>query len=91
MAFETELQTYEQNKERLLKEGEGQYAVILGSEVIGPYATFAIAFAQAVQTFDTKKFLIKHILRDEPISFIPPVAVVRTDLDKAWRYSTQAR
>jgi hypothetical protein len=91
VAFEGEQQTYERNKDRLLAEGEGQYAVILGNDVMGPYSTYADAFNQGVNAFGGgSKFLIKRILRNEPVSFVPPVAVVRTS-EKPWEYSTQHR
>jgi len=90
-AFEVELQTYEANKDRLLAEGEGKYAAILGSEVRGPFATYADAFNQGAIAFGGhSQFLIKRILRTEPVSFVPPVAVVRTS-GKAWEYSKQLR
>lgn len=90
MAFEQELKTYEENKARLL-ESEGQFVVIFGSDILGRYPTYGAAYAEGVRTFDGKPFLIKQILREEPVMYNSPTGISKTNLHQAWQYSTLSR
>jgi hypothetical protein len=87
MAFEREAATYEANKERLL-ESEGQYVVILGDRMIGPYPSYSAAYSQAVTTFDGQPFYIRQILRDEPVTYAHAIGIATGNMSSAWQYST---
>jgi hypothetical protein len=89
MAFEVELKTYEENKERFVQESEGQYVVIFGTSVLGRYPTYGAAYDEGVRTYDGKPFLIKQILREEPIIFDSPTGLSTANLHSVWQYSTQ--
>lgn len=73
-SFERELAVYESRKSDLEK-FLGQYVVICGETLIGPYATYSDAYTEGHRTFGDCAMLIKQILDDEPVSFTPMIGV----------------
>ena len=59
--LKTEIQTYEREKQRLLSENEGKYAVIHGTEVAGVWDTYVDALHAAYEKFGLEPFLVKQI------------------------------
>ena len=69
--FKEELGHFEEIKDRLLKEHEGQYALIKGHELIGTFSSSEEAYHQGIRTFKQEPFLIKHIIEKETPAQIP--------------------
>jgi hypothetical protein len=87
MAFETEEAVYQARKEALLP-SEGQFVVIQGEQLLGPYENYGDAYAQGRRAFDDQSFYIRQILRDDPVNFNPSIGVAQNNMHCAWQYST---
>jgi hypothetical protein len=69
--LETEIKTYEKQRDRLLGAWEGKYVLIHGDEVIGAYASKMDAIMLGYQKFGNVPFLVKQVLRVEtPENFV---------------------
>jgi hypothetical protein len=87
MAFEAEEAIYQARKEALLP-SEGQFVVMLGDQLQGPYQTYGDAYAQGRRAFDGKPFYIRQILREDPVGYTPSIGIARNNMHCAWQYST---
>lgn len=69
--LDTELKTYEQQRDRLLGTYEGKYVLIHGNEVVGAYTSKMDAIMLGYQRFGNVPFLVKQVLRVEtPENFV---------------------
>ena len=69
--LETELKTYEQHKNELLRTAVGKFVLIWGTDVIGVYDSKMDAIAQGYKQFGNVPFLVKQIVEVEiPQNFI---------------------
>ena len=59
-SLETELKTYQAQKQTLLRD-EGKYVVIHGSEILGVYATYEDALKIGYEKCKLEPFLVKKI------------------------------
>lgn len=66
-----ELHFFEKNKEEYLKHYEGQFALIKGKKLIGSFTTEEEAYKAGVEQFGNTPFLIKQVVKKEPINAIP--------------------
>lgn len=70
-SLDTELKTYEQNRDNLLGTAEGKFALIHNTQVIGIYDSKMDAISAGYQQFGNVPFLVKQILKVEaPLNFI---------------------
>jgi len=70
-SLDTELKTYEQNRDNLLGTAEGKFALIYNTQVIGTYDSKMDAISAGYQQFGNVPFLVKQILKVEaPLNFI---------------------
>ena len=60
-ALAPELETFHTHRARWLAH-RGQFAVIAGADVAGPFPTYAAALAAGYEKFGLKLFLVQHIL-----------------------------
>jgi hypothetical protein len=77
--FAKETEVYNRQKEALVQRALGQFVVVHGDTLIGPYASYNDAFNEGVRNFGSVPMLIKQILPDDPISFAPTVGTVAND------------
>ncbi len=63
--LDEELQTYEKNKEELIKENEGKYVLIKGSKIINIFESEKDALKEGIEKFGNTPFLVKKIERVE--------------------------
>ena len=71
LILDTELKTYERNRDHLLGTAEGKFVLIHDSQVIGVYESKVDAIAAGYQQFGNVPFLVKQILRIEaPLNFM---------------------
>ena len=63
--LDTELRTYEQNRDHLLLTAEGKFVLIRKSQVIGVYDSKMDAIAAGYQQFGNVPFLVKQIVKVE--------------------------
>ena len=64
-----ELATYEANRAELVREADGSYVLIKGTEIIGIYSTAGEAYQEAVERFGMGPFMIREIREhDIPLS-----------------------
>ncbi len=57
----TELETYENHKDRLVSESQGKYVVIQGSDIAGVWDTYEDALKAAYGKFGLTPFLVKRV------------------------------
>ena len=69
MALEKELATY-QSKLSELKENEGKFVLIHGSDVIDVFGTYEDAVKEGYARFKLEPFLVKQIQSVEQVHFI---------------------
>ncbi len=69
--LDTELKTYEKNRDHLLGTAEGKFVLIRNDQVVGVYDSKMDAIAQGYQQFGNVPFLVKQIVKVEvPQNFI---------------------
>jgi hypothetical protein len=69
--LDTELKTYEQNRDHLLGTAEGKFVLIHNDQVIGIYDSKMDAIAEGYRQFGNVPFLVKQILKIEaPLNFM---------------------
>ena len=69
--LDSEITTYEQNRDQLLGSAEGKFVLIHGDRVVGIYDSKMDAIAAGYQQFGNVPFLVKQILKVEPpLNFI---------------------
>jgi len=61
-----EIETYEKNKTKLLKESSGKFALIKKEEIVNVFDTYADAVKVGIDKFGNTPFLVKQILEIEP-------------------------
>jgi hypothetical protein len=68
--LDTELKTYEQNRERLLEESEGKYVLIHDNRILGTFESEMDAINAGYERLGNVPFLVKQVVRVEvPASF----------------------
>ncbi len=70
-SFDVEEKVFLQKKEEFLKEAEGKYVVINGTEVGGFFDSYGDAILEGYEVFKTVPFLIKQVLKEEPYFCVP--------------------
>ncbi len=65
LILDTELKTYEQNRDQLLGTAEGKFVVIHNSQVIGLYDSKMDAIVVGYQQFGNVPFLVKQVVKVE--------------------------
>jgi hypothetical protein len=68
--LDTELETYEKNRERLLGEYEGKYVLIHGDEIVGAYESKIDAIHLGYQKFGNVPFLVKRVVEIETPEYL---------------------
>jgi hypothetical protein len=69
-ALERELATFHDNFAKLLSDGEGKFALVHGSRIVGIFDTYADALAEGYKLFKLEPFLVKQIQAIEQAHFI---------------------
>lgn len=60
--FSKELETYEKNKQKLLKDSRGKFVLIKGEEIVNVFDTYSDAVKVGIDKFGNTPFLVKQIL-----------------------------
>ena len=68
--LEKELAAYAQQKDRLVAESSGKYALVSDDEVLGVWDTYEDALQAGYSTVGLKPFLVKEIQPVETAQFI---------------------
>ncbi|MFY9511081.1 MAG: hypothetical protein WAQ05_08925 [Rubrivivax sp.] len=68
VTFQTELQTYENALPAMLKESDGKFVVIRGTEVCKVLPTYEEALDWAYDRFGLERFFVKQINAEEAIA-----------------------
>jgi hypothetical protein len=68
--LDTELETYEKNRERLVSEHKGEYVLIHGEEVVGAYESKMDAIRLGYKKFGNVPFLVKRIVEIETPEYL---------------------
>ncbi|HVA70545.1 MAG TPA: hypothetical protein VNF08_04390 [Acidimicrobiales bacterium] len=64
-----ETATFNANKDRLLAEANGKYALVIGDEVVGTYVSERDALNEGYKRIGNKPFLVKKIVQfDSPVA-----------------------
>lgn len=75
MLLEQELKYFNSIRNELVKNHEGKFALIRDEKLVGTFDHAESAYNEGVRTFGTEPFLVKQILREEPIETIPTLTV----------------
>ncbi len=70
-----ELKFFERNKSRFIKKYPGQYVLIKDNNLQGSYSTEEEAYKAGIEKFGNTPFMIRQVLKDEPIYAIPALNV----------------
>ena len=62
-----ELETYQQNKKKLVDESNGKYVLIKGKSIIGVYESEKDALKEGITKFGNVPFLVKRIEEIEQV------------------------
>lgn len=73
--LEEELAYYNQHREDLLSKYEGKFLLIKGSELVGSFENAEAAYQEGLRRFGNTPFLIKPVLREEPVHQIPALSL----------------
>lgn len=68
--LDTELETYEKHRDRLLNTDRGKYVLIHGDEVVGAYHSKLDAINLGYRKFGNVPFLVKQIVELETPEYI---------------------
>jgi hypothetical protein len=71
-----EMETFEQNRERLMAESLGKFVLIRGDEIDGVWDTYQDALAAGYKKYGLDPFLVKRILGTESLQFFTRDVVV---------------
>lgn len=75
MPLEKELSYYNSIRDDLIKNHEGKFALIKGETLVGTFDRAESAYTEGVKLFGNQAFLVKQILREEPVETIPALTV----------------
>ena len=70
-SFHSELTYFNSIKKDMLKHNYGQFALIKGKKLMGTFTTSQQAYESGIKQFGNEIFLIKQILKEDPIQKIP--------------------
>ncbi len=70
MELKEEMETYKAHQNELVLESEGRYALIKGGAIKGPYDSYDEALDAGYDAFGPVPFLVKKIVKGEPIHYI---------------------
>ena len=74
-----ELETYEENKQRLLSESQGKFVLIRGGDIINVFDTYSDAVKVGIDKFGNTPFLVKKIVEfEEKQNFTSNLIKVKT-------------
>ena len=73
--LQQELEFYNQNKEKLLKEHANRYLLIKGDDLVASYPTNDQAVGEGVRRFGTEPFLVRMSGTDTPVVTVPVLAL----------------
>lgn len=69
--LQTEIETFEKNREALIAAAEGKFALVFDGEVRGTYNDERDAIAEGYKAYGNVPFLVRQILPIEtPINFV---------------------
>jgi hypothetical protein len=71
-----ELATFDSNKDRLLVESNGKFALVIGNEIVGTFVSDRDALDEGYRRVGNKPFLVKRVVQFEnPV--VLPVSMLR--------------
>lgn len=71
--LEQELAFFEKNKQEYLQKYENLFVLIKGERFVGAFPTAETAYEAGLREFDLAPFLVKQVLAEEPVLFVPTV------------------
>ena len=74
--LKTEIETYSREKDRLVAEKAGKYALVHGDGVVGVWDTYEDALKEGYEKFGLEPFLVKQIRGIEQVQFFTRDLVV---------------
>ena len=75
MLLEKERGYFESHRDDLLKTHEDAFVLVKGEELIGVYRDAETAYADGLARFGIEPFLVRQVLRDEPVVFVPMLSI----------------
>jgi len=73
--FEQELAYYNEHRAEFLSKYEWKHLLIKGQELIGVFDDAEAAYVEGLRRFGNNPFLIKQVLREEPVQQIPALSL----------------
>lgn len=75
-ALSEELEVFEAKKPDLLKSYPGLFVLVKGHDLLGPYPSAEAAYEDGLQRFGLRTFLVKQVLEEEPVGYVPMFSLV---------------
>lgn len=75
MALDEESEFFETQREALLLNHEGQFALVSGRRIVGTFTTESEAYEAGLDELGNRPFLIRQIRREEPTLQAPVLFV----------------
>lgn len=75
MELDKELKYFESIRSELLESSKGQFALIKGKDLIGTFKSEAEAYRAGIEKYGNVPFLIKEIIPEDSIDFIPVLSI----------------
>lgn len=67
MTLDLELDAFARMKEQFLVTYEGKFVVMCDQKLLGAYDSAENAYSAGVQAFGQRPFLVKKVIREEPV------------------------
>ncbi len=74
--LDRELEVFEAQKPDLLKSYPGLFVLVKGYDLLGPYPSAEAAYEDGLQRFGLEPFLVKQVLEEEPVGYVPMFSLV---------------
>ncbi len=73
--LERELNAFARERQRLLREHKGKFALFHGDVFVDTFSTFELAYAEGVKRFGIEPFLVRQVLEKDPIENAPALTL----------------
>jgi hypothetical protein len=73
--FSREEAAYQRERDRLIRDHLGEYALVHGDQVVGVFASFHDAVLEGGRQFELSEIMIREIADPEPAAYMPHVDV----------------
>lgn len=70
-----ELAAFDRAKSDLLRDHKDKFALFKGTDLIGTFSTFALAYEEGIRRYGIEPFLVKRVTSEDEQEHIPALAL----------------